>query len=85
MGADDYNLYAINITDSILSWKYKTGGLIHCRPTVSEDGSTVYAGSTLGQTGEPTSDHNLYAMNTADGSLRYSHRLRPLVALTNIF
>ena len=40
---DDGGLYALNTTDGAVVWKVQTGGKVFAGPTVSDDGSRVYA------------------------------------------
>jgi outer membrane protein assembly factor BamB len=62
-GLDSF-LYAVN-PDGTLKWTFKAGQEFETFPTLSPDGLTVYAGSD---------DNNLYAVNTATGTLRWKYK-----------
>jgi len=57
-GSGDTNLYAVNVADGSMRWKFRTDGVIHGSPAV-EDGM-VYVGSF---------DTFLYALDAASGTL----------------
>ncbi|MBN1232380.1 MAG: PQQ-like beta-propeller repeat protein, partial [Candidatus Coatesbacteria bacterium] len=59
VGSHDTYLYAINSSDGILKWRYKTGGG-HSSSCVSD--GVVYIGSE---------DYYLYAINCSDGTLKW--------------
>jgi len=51
-------------TGGTVKWGYYTNGSAYSPPALSPDGATAYMGST---------DGKLYAINTADGSLKWSY------------
>lgn len=57
------DIYAISITGGYLLWTYKTGGLVHTRPAISQN--WLYAGSF---------DGNLYAINIRTGNLAWKFK-----------
>ncbi|MBF0558699.1 MAG: PQQ-like beta-propeller repeat protein [Nitrospirae bacterium] len=73
IGSWDTYVYAVK-PDGSLKWKYKTGGSIAplASPTLSADGLTVYVGS--GDANDVT-DGTVYALNTSDGSLKWSKQI----------
>lgn len=64
IGCQDGHMYVLR-PDMSIHWKATTEGPILTKPTVSRDGLTVYVGS---------SDMNLYAYKTSDGSLLWKFR-----------
>jgi outer membrane protein assembly factor BamB len=60
IGSFDYNLYAINLINGGLSWKFPTRGLVKSSPLVYN--GMVYIGSY---------DDNLYAVDSATGTLKW--------------
>ena len=65
------NFWALNTTDGIERWSFQASGKIgSTTPQLSPDGSTVYLASARGASGEH-SGHTVYALNTADGSVRW--------------
>ncbi|MBN2303007.1 MAG: serine/threonine-protein kinase [Anaerolineae bacterium] len=63
VGAQDNNLYAINISDGSFRWKYPTDQGIVSSPAVAEDENLVLYGSL---------DHSLYAVDMRTGQLSWS-------------
>ena len=61
VGSHDYNLYALNIIDGGLKWKFTTKGLVKSSP-LSYNGM-LYVGSY---------DKFLYAVDTGTGTLKWS-------------
>lgn len=57
-------------------WTYDAAPAVYYgSPALSEDETTVYFGTSLWHFAEPQGDYSLIALNTADGSLRWSHDL----------
>jgi outer membrane protein assembly factor BamB len=56
-GSGDHHVYALNVSDGSLKWKFATGDVVHASPAVVA--GVVYIGSW---------DRNLYALNAATGA-----------------
>ena len=57
-GSGDTNLYAVNVANGLMRWKFRTDGVVHGSPAV--EGGMVYVGSF---------DTFLYALEAASGTL----------------
>lgn len=64
------------VTINRLRWKILTGGVVKSSPAVSADGSTVFFGSR---------DGFIYAVNTADGSVRWREKTNGDVVSSPVF
>ena len=60
VGSGDHNVYALDVRDGKLRWKFTTGDVVHASPAVS--GGTVYVGSW---------DRYFYALDARSGALRW--------------
>jgi outer membrane protein assembly factor BamB len=76
IGSWDTYVYAV-YPNGTLKWRYKTAGSIAplASPSLSPDGLTLYVGS--GDANDIT-DGTLYAINTADGTLKWSVKIDPM-------
>jgi outer membrane protein assembly factor BamB len=61
IGSNDYNLYALNIINGGIKWKFSTNGLIKSSPLAYK--GTIYIGSY---------DKYFYAVDSAAGTLKWS-------------
>jgi outer membrane protein assembly factor BamB len=59
-GSGDGNVYALNLTDGKLLWKFQTGDVVHASPAL--DGGTVFIGSW---------DRNFYALDAKTGQEKW--------------
>ena len=59
-GSSDQHVYAVDTHTGKLTWKYKTGNVVHASPIV--DDGVIYIGSF---------DGFMYALNTKDGILKW--------------
>jgi len=64
-GSGDGNLYALNMTDGKLQWKFPTGGIIHTAPVLSD--GTLYFGGW---------DRYLYAVDSRTGKEKWKFQTR---------
>lgn len=71
VGADDGNLYAIDNL-GILKWKYNTNTNHPISTTPAVSSGVVYFGARTNQT--------FYAVNTADGTLKWSKNIGPTIS-----
>jgi eukaryotic-like serine/threonine-protein kinase len=62
-GSSDGNLYALNAKEGSLKWKFKTNGIIHTSPAVSD--GTIFIGSW---------DTNLYAIDAHTGKEKWKFK-----------
>lgn len=60
VGSKDSCVYAINVSDGTVLWKFKTGDMIRSTPAIDEE--LLYIGSW---------DHFMYALNKNDGKLKW--------------
>ncbi len=78
----DHNLYAVDPTAIKIAWKVDLGGAAPSAPSLSADGSTVYAGS-FGK--------KVFAVDAATGAVRWSADVKdwiwgtPAVVGSNLF
>jgi eukaryotic-like serine/threonine-protein kinase len=72
-GSSDNHLYALNLTDGSLKWKFKAGGSIHSSPTLAN--GTIYVGSW---------DGKLYAVDSQTGHLKWSFQTGTQTGMTGI-
>ena len=63
IGSLDKNVYAINVNNGELQWKYQTDGAVWSSPALNDD--TIFIGSD---------DGNLYALHV-DGSIKWKSKL----------
>ena len=59
-GSGDGNVYALDAASGALSWKFKTGDVVHASPAIA--GGTVFVGSW---------DSNFYALDAATGKEKW--------------
>ncbi len=59
-GSSDGNIYALDATSGTLSWKFKTGNVVHASPAVAD--GTLYVGSW---------DSYFYALDAKSGKVRW--------------
>lgn len=69
IGSSDGNIYALQVEDGSLVWKYATRGRVWATPRVLSD--TVYIASL---------DHTLYALDLKTGTLRWQFRAQGAMA-----
>jgi len=62
-GSSDGNVYALNARTGSLTWKFKTGDVVHSSPAVV--GGTVYVGGW---------DTFFYALDAATGALKWKYK-----------
>jgi len=74
IGNGDGYVYALNLADGALAWKYPTKDRVWATPVVVED--TVYIASL---------DHRLYAVNVATGAERWQIPMGGAIAATPIY
>ena len=60
----DKKLHAVRAARRALRWQVLTDGPIYSSAIISADGLTIFVGSD---------DHNLYAVNSVDGSLKWEY------------
>lgn len=74
IGNGDGFVYALNLADGTLAWKYLTSDRVWATPVVVED--TVYIASL---------DHRLYAVNIATGAERWQIPMSGAIAATPVY
>ncbi len=74
IGNGDGFVYALNLADGTLAWKYPTKDRVWATPVVVED--TVYIASL---------DHHLYAVNLATGAERWQTPMGGAIAATPVY
>jgi outer membrane protein assembly factor BamB len=62
VGSDDQNVYALNVTNGTLDWRYTTGNAVQSSPAVAN--GVVYIGSE---------DGNVYALNASTGAVDWTY------------
>lgn len=72
-GSSDGNLYAVDATNGLLRWTFKTKGIIHASPTLYN--GTIYIGSW---------DTYLYAINATTGKEKWKFKTGDQPAMTGI-
>lgn len=65
IGNGDGYVYALNLADGALAWRFEAQERVWATPTI--DGESVYVASM---------DHSLYALNLADGALKWKFEAR---------
>jgi eukaryotic-like serine/threonine-protein kinase len=73
VGSYDYNLYALNIRDGGIKWKFATTGLIKSSPLAYK--GMVYVGSY---------DKRLYAVDSATGTVKWSQNINGAIQCSPI-
>jgi len=74
IGNGDGYVYALDLNDGALAWKFRTKDRVWATPVVVED--TLYVASL---------DHHLYAINIANGAERWQIQMDGAIAATPVY